>query len=85
MWASSLAARTAAVAKEASREKEVSREKEASHLLMKTSPDDAIRSLRASVDLDLDAKRRLQSEHHRSLLQSVTEDADAALTFLRSR
>ena len=79
MWASSLAARTAAVAKEASREKE------ASHLLMKTSPDDAIRSLRASVDLDLDAKRRLQSEHHRSLLQSVTEDADAALTFLRSR
>lgn len=85
MWASSLAARNAAVAKEASREKEVSREKEASHLLMKTSPDDAIRSLRASVDLDLDAKRRLQSEHHRSLLQSVTEDADAALTFLRSR
>jgi len=73
LWASSLAAHA------------VGKENEAEKLRMKTSNDDirtleAIRSLRASVDLDAQIK---QSEQF-SLLQSVTSDVDAAITFLRS-
>ena len=73
LWASSLAAHA------------VGKENEAGKLRMKTSNDDirtleAIRSLRASVDLDAQIK---QSEQF-SLLQSVTSDVDAAITFLRS-
>lgn len=73
LWASSLAAHA------------VGKENEAEKLRMKTSNDDirtleAIRSLRASVDLDAQIK---QSEQF-SLLQSVTSDVDAAIMFLRS-